>query len=176
VALLAGAGVSLMITPYGTGIVGYYRSTMLDSSLRHVITEWGPITSMPVVAGALAAVVVIALWAVWRHRARSTPWERLALLLLAAGSASVVRNAVFFGLFALIVVPFWIGHDAASRPLTQRRARLPWACCCGYRCGGHDVRAVVDDRVPLPAGWSADSRPARGSYGPLAPCDGRRAL
>jgi hypothetical protein len=124
VALLAGAGVSLMITPYGTGIVGYYRSTMLDSSLRHVITEWGPITSMPVVAGALAAVVVIALWAVWRHRARSTPWERLALLLLAAGSASVVRNAVFFGLFALIVVPFWIGHDAASRPLTPRRVAL----------------------------------------------------
>ena len=183
VALLAGAGVSLMITPYGTGIVGYYRSTMVGSSLRHVITEWGPVTSMPVVDGALAAVVVIALWALWRHRARSTPWERLALLVLAAGSADVVRNAVFLGLFALIVVPLWIGDDAVCAPghpsagrAGQRRARLPWAGRGGDRCGGHAVRAVVEDRVPLPAGRSADRRPARDSDGPLAPGDGRRAL
>jgi len=125
VALLAGAGLSLMITPYGTGILGYYRSTMLDSSLRHVLTEWRPVTSMPVVAGALAVVAVISLWALWRHRARSTQWERLALLMLAAGSVSVVRNAVFFGLFALIVVPLWIGHaDAEHRPPIDRPLAL----------------------------------------------------
>ena len=120
-ALLAGAAVSLMITPYGTSIVGYYRSTMIGSSLRNVITEWGPITSLPLIEGALAAIVAIALWAIWRHPARSTPWERLALLMLAAGSVSVVRNAVFFGLFALIIVPVWITRDAGSRPLIPRR-------------------------------------------------------
>lgn len=105
---------------------------MLDSSVRHVLTEWRPVTSMPVVAGALAVMAVIALWALWRHRARSTQWERLALLILAAGSVSVVRNAVFFGLFALIVVPLWIGHaDAENRsPIDRPLARAHGALVC----------------------------------------------
>jgi hypothetical protein len=69
-------------------------------------------------------VMVIAVWALWRKPSRSTLWERLALLVLAAGSISVQRNALFFGLFALMALPVWIAGERGARPLVKRRQAL----------------------------------------------------
>ncbi len=122
VALVAGAAASILITPYGVSIVGYYRSTMFDSSLREMVFEWRPITADPLAAGVLAVVALIAIWALCRNASRSNHWERLVLLVLAAGSISVQRNAIFFGLFALMVVPVWLGaKERTAVPPTDRR-------------------------------------------------------
>ena len=127
--------------------------------------------------------LVIALWALWRHRARSTPWERLALLVLAAGSADVVRNAVFLGLFALIVVPLWIGDDAASRPVTPRRVALTngGLVCLALAAAG--IAAAVMLFGPSSKIEFRYQRagvltccPACDGDGPLVAGDGRRAL
>ena len=122
-ALAIGAPVAILITPYGLGIIGYYRATLFDSALRRAVSEWQPITTVPVATAALLAVGAAALWALRRNPLRSTPWERLALLALAAGSISVVRNALFFGLLALMVVPVWLGlgeRSAGARPAGTR--------------------------------------------------------
>jgi len=124
-ALVAGATGAVLITPYGLGIAGYYRSTLLGGSLRHAVTEWRPITSAPVEAAALGAILAIAvsIWALGRRPLRIPLWERLSLLALALAAASVQRNALFFGLFALLAVPAWLGlgSPAGADPADRRR-------------------------------------------------------
>jgi hypothetical protein len=105
VALIGGAAVAILLTPYGLSMIGYYRSTMVSSSLRHAVTEWQPVTSVPLTAAALLVVAGLAVWSFGRWPERTTLWEKVALIILAAGAVSVVRNALFFGLFALTVLP-----------------------------------------------------------------------
>jgi hypothetical protein len=117
-ALIVGAVVSISVTPYGLAIVGYYRVTLLASGLRHAVTEWQPITAVPLQAVELLVLAALAAWSLWLNPARSTLWERLALLALLAGSISVQRNDLFFSLLALMIVPVWLG---LGRPGTVHR-------------------------------------------------------
>jgi hypothetical protein len=128
-ALIVGAGASILITPYGVGIIGYYRTTMLSSTLRHFVTEWQPITSSTVTAVFFFIVAGAAVWSFGRHASKTTLWERLAFLVLAAGSIEVVRNTLFFGLFALMIVPVSIAFGqrragAVNAPPDRRRGRV----------------------------------------------------
>jgi len=122
-ALIAGATVSILITPYGLAIVAYYRETIFASALRHAVIEWQPITTAPFQASVLAALAVVAAWALWRNWSGTTLWERLAVLVLLAASVSVQRNALFFSLLAIMLVPVWLGlgHRPALAPLDRRR-------------------------------------------------------
>jgi hypothetical protein len=103
--LTLGAPLAILVTPYGLGMIGYYHSTMVGGALRKVVSEWQPVTSQPAEALAVLGLSALAIWSFGRNPDRTTPWERIALVLLAAGSVAVVRNAVFLGLFALMVVP-----------------------------------------------------------------------
>jgi hypothetical protein len=118
-ALIVGSAVSILITPYGSAIIGYYRSTMVSSTLRHAVTEWQPITSVPAMAVAVLVIGSVAIWSFGRNPAKTTTWEKVALLVLAASAVSVVRNTLFFGLFAMMVVPVSLGWGEAS---VERRA------------------------------------------------------
>jgi hypothetical protein len=109
VALIAGSAVAITATPYGLSIINYYRTTMVSSTLRHAVSEWQPVTSSPLTAAALAIVAVLAVVSFIRRPARTTLWEKLAFVILAVGAASVVRNALFLGLFALMVLPVSLG-------------------------------------------------------------------
>jgi hypothetical protein len=104
-ALILGAPLAILLTPYGLGILGYYRGTLLGSTLRQTVSEWQPITTVPILAVALLIVAGVAIWSFGRDRTRTTSWERLALLALAAGSIFVMRNVVFFGLLAMMILP-----------------------------------------------------------------------
>jgi hypothetical protein len=103
--LLAGALAAPLVTPYGTGIVSYYSATLGNPALRRWVTEWQPVTAVPSTAAALLVLASVAAWSFWRHAGRTTAWEKLALLVLGAAAASAVRNALFFGLDAILVVP-----------------------------------------------------------------------
>jgi hypothetical protein len=119
--LIVGAPLCLLATPYGLGIVSYYRTMLLGSSVMHAISEWQPITSVAVVAVAFFITAGVIVWCVGRDSSLTTLWERLALLALAAGSIEVVRNVLFFALLALIVMPVALGLRA--RPSEQSPAR-----------------------------------------------------
>lgn len=124
-ALMLGAPICLLLTPYGLSIVGYYRTTMLGSTLRNAVSEWQPITSSPITAAAFFIAAGIALWSFGRYASRTTLWERLALLLLAAGSISVIRNVLFFGLFALMIVPLSLAIQARAEEQPARSEERP---------------------------------------------------
>ena len=135
-ALALGAVVALGITPYGFSIVGYYHSTMVDPTLRQFVTEWQPITSQTGSTVALCLLVGACLWGFGRRPTATTSWEKLALIVLAAGSIEVIRNALFLGLFGLIVLPLTLpslsrgrsGCDRGTEASAGVRLRANGAC------------------------------------------------
>ena len=128
--VLAGPA-ALLATPYGASILSYYRTALLGGTLRHSVAEWQPITSVTAVAVLFFLLAGVALWAFGRHPGRSTLWERLALLALAAASIQVVRNALFFALLALVLLPLSLpltkGRGSAAVSLRRGRINLSLA-------------------------------------------------
>ncbi len=114
-ALIVGAPVALMITPYGTGIVSYYRVTLLSPAFRAFVAEWQPVTESTQLAIVFFLLAGVSLWALGRYTARTTPWERAAMLLLAVGGILAVRNVVWFALATLIILPGWIDGAVRAR-------------------------------------------------------------
>jgi hypothetical protein len=114
--LIIGAPLCMLATPYGLGILSYYKTMFIDSSVRHAVTEWQPITTAWIIAVPCLVLVGIAIWAFGRYQKRTRLWEQLALLVLAAGSIEVIRNVLFFALAALVILPQWFdrGSDPAE--------------------------------------------------------------
>lgn len=111
--LVLAAPAALLVTPYGTGMISYYRATLLSPAFRQFVTEWQPVTVDPPLAVLFFLLAGVAVWALGRHRGASTTWERVATLVLAVGAIIAVRNVVWFALATLILLPVWI--DAAVR-------------------------------------------------------------
>jgi hypothetical protein len=120
-ALIVGTVLALLATPYGIAIIGYYRSTLLNSALRQAITEWRPVTSVTSTAIATFLALGLALVTFALRRSRTTSWEKIALLALAVATVSVVRNAVFLGLLGLFVVPVSLGYGPTAAPADRPR-------------------------------------------------------
>jgi hypothetical protein len=130
-ALAGGSLAAIFITPYGLAMAGYYHSTLVNSGLRRFVSEWQPVTSNTTTAIAFGLLTALALVSFVRHPSRTTAWEKLALLVLAAGTFEVVRNAVFLGLLGLIVVPLSLGYGptgakapAADNDATRSRGQV----------------------------------------------------
>ena len=123
-ALIAGACVSILLTPYGLAMVGYYRSTMVSGTLRSAVTEWQPVTSVPVTATGVFLLLGLAIWSFGRRPQATTPWEKLAVILVGAGAISVVRNSLFFGLLAMMVVPVSLAWGAHTDTTGDDRRTL----------------------------------------------------
>jgi len=123
-ALIVGAPLTLLATPYGLQAVPYYKAMLLSSSLRHTVTEWQPIIAFPILAGGFFVAAAILLWSFRRNPARTTPWDRLSLIAMMLGAFSVNRNTLFFGLEALILLPVSLNLRPGSRPASPRAARV----------------------------------------------------
>jgi hypothetical protein len=124
--LAAVAPCTLLASPYGLGLVGYYRLMLLHPPLAQYVVEWQP----PRVEGVTAvffvsAFAAAALWG--RHRKLLAPLERALLPLLLGASLVAVRNAVWFELAAAISLPRLLDAAWPSRlaPTPQvRRVNL----------------------------------------------------
>ncbi len=123
VALIVGAPLCLLATPYGLAIVHYYRTTLFNSGFRKLVAEWQPVTNSPVIAAVFFLTATIAVWSFGRHRSQTTLWERAAMLLLGAGAIVAVRNVVWFNLAAIVILPLSI--DAAVRARAVRGRSHP---------------------------------------------------
>jgi hypothetical protein len=123
-ALVLGAPLALLLTPYGLHSIAYYQSTLGNSALRHLVTEWQPVTSSPLIAAPFFLLAGVTVWSFGRSAERTTLWEKLALVALAVASVDVIRNVVFFALAALVILPQSLDGlfgNAATRPVATRR-------------------------------------------------------
>lgn len=115
--------VCLFVTPYGTSMLAYYHSTLLNSGFRNVVGEWLPVTNYTRLAVGFFILAAIAVWSFGRDPKATSAWERVSLLALMAAAILTVRNVSWFGLLALIVVPRSLDPLLGSEPRAAGRMR-----------------------------------------------------
>ena len=130
-ALIFGAPLTLLLTPYGLENVSYYRSTLFNSSLQHSVTEWQPITTHASMGIPLFLLAGLVVWSFGRSSSQTSLWDKIALLALAAASIDVMRNALVFGLAVLVIMPasFEASFRRRKRKTAPLRPRLNNALC-----------------------------------------------
>ena len=115
---------TLLATPYGISIVHYYRVTMLNPEFGKLVTEWKPVTSVPLLAVPLFVLIAGALYTLAKTWRRTPLFELLVLVTLAFGAVDAVRNITWFGLAVMMLLPSAIGKLKDDRPAPLRRAKV----------------------------------------------------
>jgi hypothetical protein len=127
-ALVVGAWVCALATPYGVDIARYYHLLLVDPPFGNAIVEWErtglePVTAIFFVVAALSAVLVV-----WKRK-RVTPFEIAVLAVLFAGALEAVRGVAWFALAVMVLVPNALdGVLSPSTPAKRARANLTLAC------------------------------------------------
>jgi hypothetical protein len=145
--LVVGAPLCLLATPYGTAAVGYYRHTLLNPDFTRLVTEWRPVTDVPLAAAAFFVLAGLAVWSIGRHPARLTLWERLALFVLFAGAIMALRNIVWAELALLMLPVIAIGESSADVPTRAVLNRVLAAAAAGAVLVGLVVDLSRSDRA-----------------------------
>ena len=131
VAYLALAGCSaatVVCTPYGTGVLGYYLRFAADPVLRHNVVEWAPPSPLNPVswaffaaAGLIAGCLVIA----WRRGARPDPLLAAFAAISLALALTAVRNQAWFGFCASLLAADTLARASGARvPALSRGFRV----------------------------------------------------
>jgi hypothetical protein len=129
VTLAIGAWPCLLVTPYGWGVLAYYRATLWHPAFAKYITEWQSPRLETLwgatffVTAAFAAIVVV------RRRRDFNAFEHGALLLTFVGGLFAVRSAIWFTYAVLILVPLalerlWPAASTAQVRFVPFRAAL----------------------------------------------------
>jgi hypothetical protein len=111
-------------SPYALDLTAYYRTMLLDSTLRTFVIEWRPSTpSITTALFYLAAFGSIALLA--RNRRALTGFESLALVLTLVAALPAIRSIAWFGLTAMILAPRLLDAERGRRESAPPRVALP---------------------------------------------------
>ena len=112
---------ALLASPYGLGLVDYYRTTLLNPAFSAMVNEWQAstigLTTFP-----FFALVVLAAWLLGRRRRVLTGFEQLALLATAGGGFFAERDVVWFALAALQLLPALLTAELGQEPRAEPRA------------------------------------------------------
>ncbi|MGH2843369.1 MAG: hypothetical protein ACRDKL_07255, partial [Solirubrobacteraceae bacterium] len=119
-----GAPLTLFATPYGSSMLHYYSSTLMNPEFSRLVTEWKPVTSITLLAVPLFILIAATIYVVARTW-RTTPlFDQLVLAMLAAGAVLAVRNITWFGLAVIVMLPGAISRLKRDRPAPLRSARV----------------------------------------------------
>lgn len=124
---------ALLVTPYGIHTASYYSQTLFDPAFKQLATEWQPITADPILFAPFVLLLPMAAWALTRARARTTLFERLALVVLIVGAATALRNMVWLSLGAvpILAVAFdsLVPREVATRTTALNRGLAIAGAC-----------------------------------------------
>lgn len=128
--LLAAPWLCVLASPYVTGLPHYYR-TIFSGNFGSYVTEWAP-TTLTLVHLPVYLLALGGLWLFGRTRGLASPFEQLAFLGLSLLAFDAVRNAVWFALFSLVVLPRLLDtlRSPAEEPRRLNRM-LALATCAG---------------------------------------------
>jgi hypothetical protein len=114
VALVAVPLACVFASPYGLELTGYYRTMLLDPTLRTFVSEWR-VTSPSAATALFYLGAFVTVWLLGRRARSLTLFERAVLVLTLAGGLLAIRSVVWFGLAFLILVPRLIEEELAAR-------------------------------------------------------------
>ncbi len=157
---------TLLATPYGTEIIHYYRVTLTNPEFSRLVTEWKPATSIPFLAALLFILIAVTALALVRvamkariGQARATPlFDVLALLVLAIGAVTAVRNITWFGMGVMILLPASWTQMRGGKAAPLRRARLNSIFAIAMIAITAVTVVIVLDR---PSTWFTSTYPAK---------------
>jgi hypothetical protein len=158
--LVAAAPATLLVSPYGFSVAGYYRWMLLGSPLRKYVTEWQPATlGVGTAIFFLSAIAILV--ALGRHGRSVSAFERIALPVLFLAGLASVRNGAWFALATGVSGPLLV--DAAwgapgRLPDAARRINRRLAACALAL-----TAVVVAGSLARPAGSFEASWPAAGA-------------
>ncbi|HZD86894.1 MAG TPA: hypothetical protein VE088_02690 [Gaiellaceae bacterium] len=161
-----------LASPYNLALVGYYRHLLLNPLLHSVINEWGP-TSPDLQTVPFYLLAFATVWALARHGGRLTLFARLALLVTLVGALTSIRNIVWFGLCALVLLPGlldpWLanvrfrvlGRLAPVAPLVAGATLLTAGAFAATRSDGWLTQEWPVAQAPKIAALAERQRPVR---------------
>jgi hypothetical protein len=123
-ALTIAALLAPVASPYGFSLVGYYRHMLADPALHRLINEWGP-TTPSLHTAAFYGLAAATIWATARHGAGVPLFNRAALLLTLLAAVDSIRNIVWFGLAAIVLLPPLLNPVLSHMKFTSFRRRAP---------------------------------------------------
>jgi hypothetical protein len=113
----------ILASPYGLHLPAYYEKVLRGSGFSRFVTEWAP-TTLTVVTIPLYLLVIGGVWLLGRTRNGLSGFEKLAFLATAVLAFQAVRNIVWFGLVALVVLPMLLDDIRPSALEPRRLNRL----------------------------------------------------
>jgi hypothetical protein len=117
--LAAAAAASVLCTPYGAGVIGYYqRVNSVAPALSHYVTEWqrpSPLYLVSMGFFALVVATVIAVAVAWRRGTRPDPLLAAIALGLLGLALTAIRNQAFFGFAGSLLAADTLARSSAGR-------------------------------------------------------------
>jgi hypothetical protein len=144
--LMLAPALCVFASPYGFALAGYYRHVLLNPGFAKYIVEW-QVTKPEAGTIPFFGVVLAGFWLLGRSRSLTT-FERLAFALAAVLGLESVRNILWLGLTAIVVLPRAL--DEAWPPRTLQRERLNLAL--SVAATGAAVVAVIV-AIARPFSW-----------------------
>jgi hypothetical protein len=125
-ALGAASALSVLCTPYGTGVIGYYKSVnRVAPALSHYVTEWqrpNPLYLVSMGFFALLIATVIAVAVAWRRGTRPDPVLAAIALGLLVLALTAIRNQAFFAFAGSLLAADTLARSNAGRAPALSRA------------------------------------------------------
>jgi hypothetical protein len=125
-ALGAGGAASVLGTPYGTAVIGYYKSVnAVAPALSHYVTEWqrpNPLYLVSMGFFALLAACVAAVAVAWRRGTRPDPVLAAIALGLLAMALTAIRNQAYFAFAGSLLAADTLARSNAGRAPALSRA------------------------------------------------------
>ena len=119
-------------SPYGFGLLDYYRGTLTNDALRSIVSEWGATTLRGWFGPLFFAFTVVAIVAILRPEIRLRLFDSLCLAALVLVGLDALRNVVWLPYAAVVLLP---AAFAAWSPESPARSRLQpllvWAAVAG---------------------------------------------
>ncbi len=124
-ALAFSSALTVICTPYGTRVLGYYLRFAFNPALRHDVAEWAPPDPRnPVSMAFFAAVLLVALSLIvaWRRGCRPHPMLAALALISLALALTAARNQAWFGFCGALLAADALARAGAGRvPEFDRR-------------------------------------------------------
>jgi hypothetical protein len=145
--LLVGPALCVFASPYGLELAGYYRQTLFNPGMTRYIVEWQA-TKPALTTATFFLLLLGGAWLVGRSRSL-TAFERLAVLVTGVAGLSSIRNVVWFGLAAVVVLPAALQEVWRERPAPRRTGLNVGAALVGVAVAAVSVSVVL----VRPLGW-----------------------
>ena len=160
IALLIGAPLCLLVSPYALELPGYYHLMLVNPPFKGLIVEWRPTRPEPKTVLFFVLAAATAVLGVWQRR-RLTLFEGFALVLTFWVGLDAIRGVTWFALTVLIIVPYLL--DGALRVPDVKVHRGANLVISGICLGGLAVGFALTAAQPtrwFESTWPTEALPA----------------